>query len=130
MYDDIEYIRPADCFKGNVPLSLATRTGKSIHVSGIPAFDAAGRLAKGDFSAQMNQVMANIGAILGSAGCGWERVVRTRVFLTRPSDLAEMNRIYAARFEAERYPARTTLFVSGLPQPDFLVEMECEAVLP
>jgi enamine deaminase RidA (YjgF/YER057c/UK114 family) len=29
----------------------------------------------------------------------------------------------------DRYPARTTVVVSALPHPDFLLEIECEAVL-
>ena len=59
---------------------------------------------------------------------GWDRVVRVRVLLTRSSDFAEMNRIYAPYFAAGGYPARTTAIVSSLPQPGFLVEIECDAL--
>ena len=44
-------------------------------------------------------------------------------------DFAEMNRIYASYFPNGNYPARTTVVVSALPHPDFLLEIECEAVL-
>jgi enamine deaminase RidA (YjgF/YER057c/UK114 family) len=47
----------------------------------------------------------------------------------RRSDFADMNRIYAAHFPAGKFPARTTLYVHALPKPDFLLEIECEAVL-
>jgi 2-iminobutanoate/2-iminopropanoate deaminase len=40
-----------------------------------------------------------------------------------------MNRIYASYFAVGKFPARTTCYVNALPQPDFLVEIECEAVL-
>jgi 2-iminobutanoate/2-iminopropanoate deaminase len=126
----LEYIEPQDRFKGEVPLSLAVRVGKLIFVSGIPAFDPSGNLAIGDFRAQMMQVMDNIATILKEAGCGWHRVVRTKVFLTRQADFDDMNRIYAAHFPSGKFPARTTLFVHALPQPNFLVEIECEAILP
>ncbi len=40
-----------------------------------------------------------------------------------------MNRMYADYFPGGNYPARTTMFVQALPRPDFLLEIECEAVL-
>jgi 2-iminobutanoate/2-iminopropanoate deaminase len=125
----LAYIEPQGRFKGDVPLSLAVKAGGLLFVSGIPGFDPSGKLAIGDFRAQMTQVMENITAILTASGCAWDRVVRTRVFLTRQADFDEMNRIYASRFPDGRFPARTTLYVHALPQPDFLVEVECEAVL-
>jgi 2-iminobutanoate/2-iminopropanoate deaminase len=51
------------------------------------------------------------------------------VLLMRASDFAEMNRIYASYFSDGEYPARTTVIVAGLPHPDFLLEIECEALL-
>ena len=112
-----------------IPVSGAVKVGKSIFVSGMPAFDANGNLAIGDFSAQMNQVMNNLTGVLKAAGTDWTRVVKTTVLLTRPSDFAEMNRIYGSHFPEGKYPARTTIIVAGLPHPDFLLEIECEAVL-
>lgn len=112
-----------------VPLSQAVRAGKLVFVSGTPAFDAAGKLAIGDFPAQMKQGMDNVTAVLKSAGTGWERVVKVNVILIRREDFADMNRIYASYFRDGRYPARTTTVVSALPQPDFLLEIECEAAL-
>jgi enamine deaminase RidA (YjgF/YER057c/UK114 family) len=55
--------------------------------------------------------------------------VKTTVFLTRNNDFAEMNRIYGSYFPNGKFPARTTVIVAGLPSPDFLLEIECEAVL-
>ncbi len=112
-----------------VPVSPAVRVGKLVFVSGTPAFDAAGKLAVGDFPAQMKQAMENVTAVLKSAGAGWDRVVKVNVILIRREDFAEMNRIYTGYFPGGHYPARTTTVVSALPQPDFLLEIECEAVL-
>jgi hypothetical protein len=58
----------------------------------------------------------------------WDRVVKTTVYLTRSQDFAEMNRIYGSYFRSGNYPARTTVVISAFPaNPDFLVEVECEA---
>ena len=112
-----------------VPVSPAVRVGKLLFVSGTPAFDKNGKLAVGDFPAQMKQVMENIAGILAASGTGWERVAKVSVFLTRQQDFAEMNRVYSTYFPSGHYPARTTVIVSALPHPDFLLEIECEALL-
>src|SRR5207244_4279053 len=112
-----------------IPVTSAVKVGKSIFVSGMPAFDANGKLAVGDFSAQMKQVMDNLTGILKVAGTDWSRVVKTNVLLMRASDFAEMNRVYSSYFPDGKYPARTTVVVAGLPHPDFLLEIECEALL-
>jgi len=112
-----------------IPVSSAVKVGKTVFVSGMPAFDNSGKLAVGDFPAQMKQVMDNLTRVLNAAGTDWSRVVKTNVLLMRASDFAEMNRIYGSYFPEGRYPARTTSVVAGLPHPDFLLEIECEALL-
>jgi 2-iminobutanoate/2-iminopropanoate deaminase len=112
-----------------VPVSQGVRAGKTLFVSGMPPFGQGGKIAVGDFPAQMKQVMENLTGVLKSSGAGWDRVVKTTVYLTRFQDFAEMNRIYASYFPSGSHPARTTVVVSALPHPDFLLEIECEAVL-
>ena len=112
-----------------IPVSQAVRVGRMLFISGMPPFGEAGRIAVGDFPVQMKQVMENLTGVLKSSGAGWDRVVKTTVYLTRFQDFAEMNRIYASYFPSGNYPARTTVVVSALPHPDFLLEIECEAAL-
>jgi 2-iminobutanoate/2-iminopropanoate deaminase len=112
-----------------VPVSQAVKAGTMLFVSGMPPFGQGGKIAVGDFPAQMKQVMENLTGVLKSSGVGWDRVVKTTVYLTRFQDFAEMNRIYALYFPSGNYPSRTTVVVSALPHPDFLLEIECEAVL-
>ncbi len=111
-----------------IPVSSAVKVGKFVFVSGTPGYDK-GKLAVGDFTAQMKQVMENISATLKASGTSMERVVKTNVLLMRAADFDEMNRIYSSYFPEGKYPARTTVVVAGLPQPDLLLEIECEAVL-
>ena len=112
-----------------IPVSQAVRAGKRLFVSGMPPFGEGGKIVVGDFPAQMKQVMDNLTKVLKSSGAGWDRVVKTTVYLTRFQDFAEMNRIYGSYFPSGNYPARTTVVVSALPHPDFLLEIECEALL-
>ena len=127
--EPLEHIIPEGQHKVPAPLSPAVKVGNLLFVSGIPAYAADGTLAVGDFPAQMTQTMANITGILAAAGTGWDRVAKVNVLLTRREDFAEMNRIYAAHFPEGKYPARTTAIVYSLPRPNFLLEIECIAVL-
>ncbi|AMN42031.1 RidA family protein [Rhodoplanes sp. Z2-YC6860] len=126
---DLKFLRPEGCFQGDVPLSLAVQAGRQIFVSGIPGFDSNGCVAAGDFAAQMTQAMENISRILAMAGAAWDCVTKVNVLLTRRQDFAVMNEVYARYFRNGLYPARTTAIVLGLPNPDFLVEIECQAVI-
>jgi reactive intermediate/imine deaminase len=124
--EPLEYIgKPAS----GIPVSSAVKVGKSLYVSGMPGFDSGGKLAVGDFPAQMKQVMENLTRVLNESGTDWNRVVKTHVYLIRAGDFSEMNRIYSSYFASGKFPARTTLIVSALPRPDFLLEIECEALL-
>ncbi len=59
----------------------------------------------------------------------WQRVVKINVYLSRATDFDDMNRIYTTYFADGRFPARTTIVVHALPKPEFLLEIECEAIL-
>jgi reactive intermediate/imine deaminase len=111
---------------GPIPISQAVRTGNLVFVSGIPGFTKDFRLAKGDFAAQMRQAMENVRTILRAAGTDFDRVVKCTVLLARQEDWAPMNEIYKTYWPNGSYPARTA-FASALPNPDFLVEIECVA---
>jgi len=52
------------------------------------------------------------------------------VFLTRASDVAEMNKAYATAFGPAPYPARTTIIVAGLPDREMPVELDCVVEIP
>jgi len=110
------------------PLSFATRIGDLLFVSGIPGFDEKGALADG-FEAQFGFVVRNIKRVLDEAGAGFRDLVKVNVLLTRASDVAAMNALYAGAFGPPPYPARTTCVVQALPDPAMLIEIECIASL-
>jgi 2-iminobutanoate/2-iminopropanoate deaminase len=100
-----DIIRPKSGTPPTVPLSPAVRTGNLVFVSGTPAFYGDRQIAKGDFPAQMHQVMKNIQAVLAAAGSGLHKVVKVNVILVRKSDWDDMNRIYREYFREGEYPA-------------------------
>jgi 2-iminobutanoate/2-iminopropanoate deaminase len=110
------------------PLSFAARVGDLLFISGIPGFDEKGALPD-TFEAQFGFVVANIKRILDEAGATFRDLVKVNVLLTRVSDVATMNVLYASAFGPAPYPARTTCVVQALPNPAMLIEIEGVASL-
>jgi len=110
------------------PYSPAIRAGNLLFLSGQVGFDpSSGALVDGDISAQTDQVMRNIGALLHAAGTDFAHVVRTTVFLADMAEFAKMNEIYA-RYVVDPPPARSTVQVARLPR-DARVEIDVIAVI-
>lgn len=124
----LEPIHPAGQRPIAAPLSPAVRVGDLLFVSGIPGYDTDGTLAS-DFPTQLRQVMETIRGIRAAAGAGFDRVAKVNAFIVRQEDWATLNAIYAGYFAEGHYPARTTVVVAALPRPEFLLEIECVAVL-
>ena len=109
--------------------SPAIRAGNLLFVSGqIPIDPASGNLITGDITAQAEQVMRNLSALLKAAGVGFEHVVRTTVFLADMNEFGAMNEVYS-RYIVDPPPARATVQVARLPR-DVKIEVDCIAVLP
>lgn len=111
------------------PYSQAITSGGFLFTSGQIGLDpATGELAGEDFLSQAVQVLANLRAVLGSAGCDFEDVVKTTIFLADMSDFAAVNELYGETMGAHR-PARTTVAAAGLPK-DARIEIEMIARVP
>ena len=93
----------------------------------IPLDPATMQLVEGDVTAQTEQVMKNLRAILRQAGSDLPFVVKTTVFLRDMNDFAAMNEVYGRHF-GEHAPARSTVQVARLPR-DVAVEIEAVAVV-
>ncbi|HEY9770769.1 MAG TPA: RidA family protein [Coleofasciculaceae cyanobacterium] len=113
------------------PYNQAIATcGQMLFVAGqVPLDPQSGKIiGEGDITAQTQQVMANIEAILTEAGATWDNVVKTSVFMTDLAHFGSMNQVYAQYFAEATAPARACVEVSRLPK-DVLVEIECIAVI-
>jgi 2-iminobutanoate/2-iminopropanoate deaminase len=108
------------------PYSQAVRSGKTLYCSGQIALDpTSGNLIEGDVSAQAEQVMKNLGAVLEAGGYAYGDVVKTTIFLIDMGDFAAVNAIYGKYFDSSK-PARSTVAVAGLPR-NARVEIDCIA---
>ena len=111
------------------PYSPAVRAGDWIVLAGqVPLDPATGTLVPGDASAQAQQVLDNIVAVLTDCGALLTDVAKTTVFVTDLGDFAAVNEVYAAAFGDHR-PARSTVQVAALPV-GAKVEIEAWVYLP
>ncbi len=114
-------------FQG-APYSQAIRFGDFVFVSGQLALKPGDKqLSGGTIQEQTDQVFQNLEAILGEAGSGLDKLVKTTVFLQNLDDFQGMNEVYS-RYVGEKPPARSTVEVAKLPS-GALVEIEAVAHL-
>ncbi len=98
------------------PYSQAVSIGGVMYLSGQVALDpASGELVGGAIEEQAARALENLGAVLAAAGSGFDRVLKTTVYLIDMKEFAAMNAVYARYFGDSR-PARATVQVSGLPK--------------
>ncbi|HET6304254.1 MAG TPA: RidA family protein [Myxococcota bacterium] len=98
------------------PYCQAVVAGGLVFASGqIPLDPRTGALVPGEFEAQVEQVLHNLGAVLEAAGSSLARVVRTTVYLADLSLFPRMNAVYARHFAGRPFPARSTIQAARLP---------------
>lgn len=110
------------------PYSQGIDIGNLMFLSGqIPICPAEGKITAQDIEGQTKQSLENVKAVLESAGCTMDNVVKTTVFLKDIADFAKMNEVYKEYFSEGSYPARSAVQAGALPQ-GALVEIEVVAL--
>ena len=116
-------------FEPRLGISRAVRVGSWISVSGTAPLGPDGRtVGRGDPAVQMRRCLEIIEAALIKAGGSLADVVRTRTLLTRIDDWDVVTRVHGEVFGGIR-PANTVMQVVRFIDPEWLVEVEADAVL-
>ena len=102
---------------------------KIVYIAGQLARDIDGNcVGKGDMRAQMEQTFQNLDRCLKAAGATWADVVKTNTFVTDYAAFSECRDVRMRHFSIA-VPTSTTIQISGLAQPEAMVEIEMVAVI-
>ena len=109
--------------------AVAVRPGRIIAVAGTAPLGADGKtVGVGDPAAQMRRCIEIVRNALEQLGASLADVVRTRTLLTRIEDWEAVGRVHG-EFFGEIRPANTVMQVTRFIDPDWLVEIEVDAVI-
>lgn len=116
-------------YEPRIGFSRAVRVGNFISVAGTaPIGPDRSTVGIGDPAAQTRRCLEIIQAALEEAGASLKDVIRTRTFLTRAADWERVGAVHGEFFREIR-PASTMVQVAQLLDPDWLVEIEADAVI-
>jgi len=110
---------------------VVTVTGpaKMIYIAGQLGRDLEGNIVgHNDMRAQMEQTFKNLDACLKAAGATWADVVKTNTFVTNYAEFSKCSDV-RMRYFGVASPTSTTIQISGLAQPEAMVEIEMIAAV-
>jgi len=126
--DDRKLVSSGSPLEPEIGFSRAVRVGPYIAVAGTAPIDGDGGTAHvGDVYGQTKQCLQIIERSIKQAGGTLQQVVRTRVMLTDMKGWRDAARAHGEYFGSIR-PACTFVQVAGFIDPDWLVEVEADAI--
>ena len=111
-----------------IGFSRAVRIGNIVTVGGTTAGAGGKKGAIGDPAAQARAILEIIAKSLEDAGASLKDVIRTRTYLVDIAHWEAVGRVHGEFFGDIR-PASSMLEVSGFISPNWLVEIEADAVI-
>jgi len=130
----IQHLNPEDLHQNPAFSQAVTSEGnvRTVVVGGQNAVDTSGEIVGGgDLAAQTEQAFRNLEIALAAAGASLEYIVKWNVYIVEGQPLekgfAVFQKVWGGR---PNPPAITMLFVAGLANPEFLVEIDAIAMIP
>jgi enamine deaminase RidA (YjgF/YER057c/UK114 family) len=111
---------------------VVAQSGKLVYVSGQVPLNVSGEVVgKGDFRAQVTQVMENLKTALGAAGATMNDVVKANYYVVnlKPDQVPVIREVRSKYFSPEHPPAGTLIGVTSLVREDYMIEIEAVAAV-
>ena len=111
-------------------LCHAVVANDTVYLRGQVGTDLNGKLVGlGDPAAQTDQALANVAQLLAEAGSDLSHIVKVTIYITDPRHREAVYQT-VGRWLRGVHPVSTGLVVSGLAQPEWLMEIDVIAVIP
>jgi enamine deaminase RidA (YjgF/YER057c/UK114 family) len=124
-----QHVSSGSPYEPRLGISRAVRSGRIIAVAGTAPIGPDGKtLGNGDPAAQARRCIEIIRNALEQSGANLSDVIRTRIMLTRIEDWESVGQVHGEFFGNIR-PANTVMQVTRFIDPDWLVEIEADAVI-
>ncbi|MDI3469755.1 MAG: RidA family protein [Pseudolabrys sp.] len=126
---DRRLISSGSPFEPRIGFSRAVRVGSHIAVSGTaPIAEGGDTACPGDLYGQTKRCLEIIEQAVIAAGGKREHIVRTRMFLKEIANWQEAGRAHG-EFFANIRPAATMIQIVQAIDPDWLIEIEADAIV-
>ena len=114
--------------KWGAPVSVCTRAGNMVFISGLPPFDPENGelLQHAPFERQVERILEQLKTVLEAAGSDLDHVLKCNVLCISAERFKTFNEIYK-RYFPENPPARIFFCVPEWTGP-FDIEIDCVAV--
>lgn len=130
----INYINPENMAspRGYSHAISVTGSHQTIYIGGQNAVDKKGNIiGKDNLKKQTEQVLNNIENILKESDGNLENVIKFNIYLVQGQNPQDGFEVFQEKWENNpNYPAITVLFVAGLGNTDWLVEIDAIAIIP
>ena len=124
-----QHISSGSPYEPRLGISRAVRSGRIIAVAGTAPIGPDGNtVGKGDATAQARRCIEIVANALEQSGASLSDVIRTRILLTRIEDWERVGLVHGEFFGSIR-PANTVMQVTRFIDPEWLVEIEADAVI-
>ncbi len=124
-----QHVSSGSPYEPRLGISRAVRSGRIIAVAGTAPLGPDGKtVGKGDAAAQARHCLEIVRNALEQLGARLSDVTRTRILLTRIEDWESVGQIHGEFFREIR-PVNTVMQVTRFIDPDWLVEIEADAVI-
>lgn len=133
MSGNVQHLNPEGLYQNPAFSQIVSVSGavKTVYVGGQNAVDIKGQIVgEGDLKAQTEQTFRNLEIALSGAGARLEHVIKWSIYVVQGQDVRSGFGVFQQVWgQRPNPPVITVLFVAGLANPDFLVELEAVAVI-
>ena len=129
----IKHVNPDGLLKSSLFSQIVTTRGSGarIYIGGQNAINASGEIVgKGDIHTQTAQVMYNIKTALEACGATFDNVIKLTIYIVEGQDISKAFEASQLMVNFEQPPSITSVIVSGLTNPEYLIEIDAVAFLP